>query len=293
LITRTFDDTVVELDTIGTPIACITLDLEQDFGHLGHYMKCPTFDALSLTDVLMDYLSRVGLPITCFVQGSVLETHPDLIDRMRKYNVEFEVHTYSHPPPQTIEHAFEARRGWEIFTAFFGKEPLGYRSPSGMISEELFSVLPDIGYRYDSSVVPSFRPGVYSGLGKPVLPYFIGGSQVIEFPVTVFSRHLRVPISLSYQKFFGAPYRTLIRLQRLPEIVIFCFHLHDLLPLPSIDTVPADLFSRWIFWRMYKRGDGMSVLHETISVLKEKKYSFARMDGVYQKIQEGQHEHAG
>jgi len=38
---RAFDDTAVQLDPIGTPTACITLDLEQDFGHLGHYMNAP------------------------------------------------------------------------------------------------------------------------------------------------------------------------------------------------------------------------------------------------------------
>ncbi|MEN4006016.1 MAG: polysaccharide deacetylase family protein [Methanobacteriaceae archaeon] len=75
-------------------IACITLDLEQDHGGL---LEEPSYEAFSLINSVKDYFKRMSIFLTCFVQGTIFETHPEIVDNLSKENIEFELHTYSHP----------------------------------------------------------------------------------------------------------------------------------------------------------------------------------------------------
>jgi hypothetical protein len=266
-------------------IACVTLDLEQDYGHLGHFLDKPTYEAFSALGRLTDLLLSAKIPLTCFVQGSLFESHPYLIDQMAPLKAEFEVHTYTHPPPQTIDHAYEIEKSCEVYRDFFGKDPQGYRTPSGMVSDQLFSLLPDYPFKFDSSVVPSARPGVYNSLDKPIVPYFIGDSDVIEFPSAVYSNTLRIPISLSYLKLLGNPAMWFMEFSSLPNVVIFSFHLHDLMILDSLKKIPAACTERLIFHRIYMRNDGFEMLGNVIALLRRKGYEFFKMDNLYRLVE--------
>ena len=47
--------------------ACLTLDLEQDYGDL---LEKPGYEGLEHIPELVNLLKQRGLPLTCFVQGS-------------------------------------------------------------------------------------------------------------------------------------------------------------------------------------------------------------------------------
>ena len=275
---------IINLDKFkNKKIVCLTLDVEQDYGDL---LDEPSYEAFSCIDVLIDFLKEKSIPLTCFVQGSLFETHPYVIEQLSTLDVEFEVHTYSHPKPGEINHKFEIKRGRDAFRKFFGKEPLGYRSSSGVVSEEMFSLLPLYGFKFDSSVVPSLRPGVYNSLTKPIIPYFLCNS-IIEFPVTVFSKLLRIPISLSYLKLLGKPYLDVLKKKQLPNLVIFSFHLHDLKILNSSSKIPFEKFPlvyRLIFKRIYKNNNGMKLLKDFIDILLQKDYTFLKLKEVYKML---------
>ncbi len=267
-------------------IACLTLDLEQDYGDL---LDEPSYEGLSHVSAVVNLLKTRDVPLTCFVQGTLFETHPSAIKQLSALDVEFELHTYSHPKPKEIDHELEMRRGKEAFTKFFGREPLAYRSPSGVVTENMFALLPLYGFKFDSSVIPSLRPDVFNNLTKPTRPYLLNNSKVVEFPVTVFSKVIRVPVSLSYIKLLGKPYFRLLRISHLPNFIVFSFHLHDLYTLSSSSNIPLGMFPpfyRVIFRRIYKgrNNNGMELLKDLITLFSSKGYEFLKLVDVYRLI---------
>ncbi|MCL0097678.1 polysaccharide deacetylase family protein [Dehalococcoidia bacterium] len=271
-------------------VACLTLDLEQDYGDL---LDEPSYKGLSCIDAVVSLFRERSIPLTCFVQGSLLETHPYAIEQLSELDIEFEVHSYSHPKPKEIDHELEISRGKEAFTKFFRKEPLAYRSPAGIVSEEMFALLPLYGFKFDSSVIPSLRPGGYfNSLDKPIMPYFLDNSNTIEFPLTVFSKVIRVPVSLSYVKLLGKPYFRLLRTFNLPNLIVFNFHLHDLFQLDSSNRILFERFPvvyQMIFKRIYCEGNlnGLHILDELIMLFRKRGYKFLRLRDIYDTISEG------
>jgi peptidoglycan/xylan/chitin deacetylase (PgdA/CDA1 family) len=266
-------------------IACLTLDVEHDFGTLS---TCPAFFGLGNIPTLVDFLKEKNIPLTCYIQGSLLEDHGKDITYLSRLDAEFEPHSFSHPGPETMNFVWEITRSKEAYSAFFKKDPLGYRSPDGYIADEhYFETLVRNGFRYDSSVFPSFRPGRFNHLNLPVTPYYVQNRQMIEFPFSVLSPHARIPLSLSYMKLFGSPFRKLMDLLPLPDLINFDFHLHDLTSLPSFDGIyrrndlPA--YQKALYKRIYKsKGDmGFCILDGFITSLLESGYEFLTIEDIY------------
>jgi peptidoglycan/xylan/chitin deacetylase (PgdA/CDA1 family) len=262
---------------------CLTLDVEQDYGDL---LDEPSYEGLQHIPGLVNLFKKRNIPLTCFVQGSLFETHPSAIEQLSALDVEFEVHAYSHPKPKEINHELEISKGKAAFAEFFGREPIAYRSPSGVVDEKMFSILPRYGFKFDSSVFPSVRPGVFNSLNRPPKPYFLNDSSMVEFPVTVVSNLIRIPISLSYVKLLGRPYFYLLRSINLPKLIIFNFHLHDLYTLSSSKDIPFGKFPvlyRAIFRRIYmgRSNNGMRLLENLITLFSIKGYKFLKLIDVY------------
>ncbi len=262
-------------------IACITLDLEQDHGGL---LKEPAHEAFLSTDHLINYFKERSIPLTCFVQGSLFETHPEVVEDFSSLNIEFELHTYSHPELGKINHEYEVKNGKTAFHDFFGTYPQGYRSQAGIFDQELLSILSGDGFKFDSSIIPSLRPGFYNSLNLPVVPHRLSDFNLNEFPITIFSKFLRIPVSLSYLKLLGKPYLTLLNISKLPNFVNFSFHLHDLKSLSSSKKIQFNKISPIygpILKRTYKNDKGMKILDEFINMLLKMDYSFLKLEEFY------------
>ena len=266
-------------------IACLTLDLESDHSDL---LDKPRYEGIEHIPELVTFLKEVGVPLTCFVQGSLLETHPDDIRRLTDADVEFELHSYSHPALTDLDTRFEVERGKEAYRQFFTKDPLGYRSPLGIIKEEDYGILAANGFKFDSSIYPSLRPGVFNNLGKPIQPFRVDTTDIVEFPFTAFSGLIRVPLTVSYLKLLGWPYFFLIKTFSLPDLIVFAFHLHDLFRLSSSSEIPLEkhsLIHKLVFKRIYNgRQDGLLILREFVEILRRKGYSFCNLVDVYEAV---------
>ncbi len=170
-------------------IACLTLDVEHDYGTL---LTKPTFKGLSNIPFLVDFLKDKDIPLTCYVQGSLFESYGQDINYLSKIEVEYEPHSFSHPSPNTMNFEWEIEKSKEAYQAFFGKEPIGYRSPDGYINgDHYFETLYRNGFKYDASVFPSFRPNRFNHLNHPVSPYYEYDNQIIEFPFSVLSPYIQ------------------------------------------------------------------------------------------------------
>ena len=268
-------------------IACLTLDLEQDYGDL---LEKPSYEGLEHIPELVNFFKERGSSLTYFVQGSLLETHLDKVKQLSQIDTEFELHSYSHPGPKKMNTELEITRGREAYKNAFGNYPIAYRSPLGFIRTEDYHILASQGFKFDSSVFPSLRPGVFNNTKKPIRPFRVPSCEIIEFPFTVFSSVVRIPIALSYIKLFGSPYLQLLKISKLPKLVVVDLHLHDLFKLNSSNNIPLRQWSplyRWIFRRVYQRGsdrDGLHTLDKLITILKRKGYVFQKLGDVYEAI---------
>lgn len=266
-------------------IACLTLDFEQDYGDL---LEEPSHEGLEHVPELVNFFKEKGIPLTCFVQGSLLETHPAQIKQLSALDVEFELHSYSHPSPKESNTEFEIKRGKEAYKRFFGKEPIGYRAPLGVINGSDYEILASHRFKFDSSIFPSIRPDTFNNSRKPTKPYFLDNLRVVEFPLTVFSSIIRIPVALSYIKLFGKSYFYLLEIFPLPNLIIFCFHLHDLFQLSSSRRIPLEKYTliyKRIFKRIYQGGkEGLPVLSKLVAILQRKRYTFSKLTDVYEMI---------
>lgn len=264
---------------------CLTIDIEQDFGEL---LEEPCFEAVQHIPELVQFFKERDIPLTCFIQGSIMDKYPGQIDELGRIDVELEAHSYNHGDPALCNPRLEVELSKEAYKRYTGKDPLGYRFPLGVIAESDYTILSDQGFRYDSSIFPSWRPGTFFNLRKPTMPYFVDNTRIIEFPFSVFSNFIRVPIAMSYIKLIGKPYLQMLKMYNLPKLVVFDFHLHDLFKLESVCRLPLDsypLLYRNIFRRIYLNDkDGLDMLDSIISLLLKKGYAFKKLVDIYDEV---------
>lgn len=203
----------------------LTLDLENDW-----YFDESGYDHLTFAyiDDFIDLIERLSVPLSVFVVGKTLERYPEVIDRLdSNLDVEFHLHSYRHEPTSNPFRA-ELRRGKDAYSNHFGRDPVGYREPYGNVEPEQFPVLAEEGFAFDSSIFPSYRPGVYSNLDSPLEPYFLEEApELLEIPLGVF-RGLRIPLSQNYLKLFGSPLVRLLSSAPLSNTLVYNVHLQDL-----------------------------------------------------------------
>ncbi len=278
--------TIIDLHNLKQKVVCLTLDVEQDYGEL---LEEPSYEGLGYISDLVDFFKERNIPLTCFIQGSLFGTHPAEIKNLSTLDVEFELHSYSHPGVEGANTNLEVERGKEAYRKFFGKEPIGYRAPMGVISGGDYKILASHGFKFDSSIFPSIRLNVFNNLGLPTKPYFLPQCQIVEFPFTVFSSVIRIPIALSYIKLLGKPYFYFLKAFPLPDLIVFDFHLHDLFRLSSANRIPFEKFSFLygrVFRRIYCEGkvNGIHILDEFITMLRKRKYTFLKLMDVYEAV---------
>lgn len=253
--------------------ACVTLDLENNWEFDGPELRYATFEYL---DEYVDLIDSLDIPLSVFVVGQTVEERPDAIDRLRKrLDVEFHLHSYSHDLSGAADLEREVRKGKAAFESFFGRQPEGYRSTQGRIEQADLRLLESEGFLFDSSVFPTYRPGVYNNLSAPIEPYRAGG--LYEIPVGVVPR-LRIPLSQAYIKAMEAPFLSILRHVRLQDVVVFNTHLQDLYNTRAHEALdhPKKLF--------YQRNidNAERVFRRVVDTLREKGFAFAKMTDVYE-----------
>jgi len=249
--------------------AAISLDLESD--HAGRIPE--SFEGWEISKIsrLFKLLEKYQVVLNIFVVGNTLEKNRRIIKFIFNKKVKFYLHSFSHnlsDPDSKIE----IRKGIKEFHKFFKKRPVGYRAPEGRISREGIIALKQNGFLFDSSVFPSFFPN---------LRYFFYPRNIYspiekftEIPITTIGK-LRMIFSLSWVKLFGwRIYHFLITKYRLPNNVLFNFHLHDLYMLSCTKKLP-------LFWKivyMRNRSKGIKYLEKTLKFLRDNNYKFVDLN---------------
>ena len=213
---------------------CFTVDVEPDYGGLAGK---DVYLGLTHLPKLGSIVTKHGIKITAFVTGKTLEDNINVIDTLQSMDAEIEQHLYTHQ----VGHDSKAKdilKGIETHRRILGKDPLGYRSPQGIINRELLGLLENQGILFDSSIFPTYFPGRFNRWGFPTLPFRIKDCSLLELPFSVIP-HLRIPISLSDIQLLGLHFfKAMLSLNGYPELIIFNFHPYELGKVSSYSQLP-------------------------------------------------------
>jgi len=214
---------------MSTRIACITLDVEADFNDPDGRIRL--FEDEALLNQYARIIEQNGVKVTAFLVTSLLDRYGDQCRRLRELiPVEFEIHSHAHDLRNPCSRG-DIEASVSAFRGFTGTDPTGYRAPVGQITREGLDTLFDLGFRYDSSVYPSVRPGrlACNNLHLPVEPFRItrDTKSLIEVPFGCLPG-VRLVFSLSYVKMLGwRTYELLMKLFPLPDQVAVLSHPYD------------------------------------------------------------------
>jgi len=190
---------------------------------------------------LLEFLEHNQLTATLFVVAEDLDdpSKKALLERAVAAGHEIASHSHTHAelddldPKARRREVFESKRRLE---QELGVEVKGFRAPSYQIDRELFEMLGEAGYRWDSSAfaTPAFSrrlrvPSVLQVPAKPLLD-----TDVFEIPLPA-HKPAPFPFHPCYSLLLGYRYfsRCLRRFERCGAPLVLLFHLTDFAdPLP-------------------------------------------------------------
>ncbi len=147
----------------------------------------PTVGSLSETQYgarvglprIVRLLDSLQLPATFFVPSVSLRLTPSMVPLMKQSGRhEFAVHGWIHELNTTLPDSVERRllrQAIAELTELTGTKPVGYRAPSWNFSPNTLSIVRELGFRYESSLMADDRPYELLQRGAP--------TGMVELPV--------------------------------------------------------------------------------------------------------------
>ncbi len=147
----------------------------------------PTIGALSQGEYgarvglrrVVELLDRYQIPATFFIPAVSLMLNPHMAELIRKSGRhEFAVHGWIHELNSTLPADVERRllvQAIDTLTKLTGQRPVGYRAPSWNFSPNTLSIIRELGFLYESSMMADDRPYELLHNGEP--------TGIVELPV--------------------------------------------------------------------------------------------------------------
>lgn len=128
---------------------------------------------------VVSLLDRNRIPASFFIPAVSLMLHPEMADVIKAAgHHEFAVHGWIHEMntqvPADVERDL-VRRALEYLTRVTGTRPVGYRAPSWNFSPATLSIIRELGFIYESSMMSDDRPYELLQDGQP--------TGIVEIPV--------------------------------------------------------------------------------------------------------------
>lgn len=147
----------------------------------------PTIGALSQGEYgarvalgrVMNLIDRHRIPASFFIPAVSLMLHPEMVDIIQRAgHHEFGVHGWIHEMntqvPANVERDL-VQRSLDYLTKMTGTRPVGYRAPSWNFSPATLSIIRELGFMYESSMMSDDRPYELLQDGQP--------TGIVEIPV--------------------------------------------------------------------------------------------------------------
>jgi len=166
----------------GSGKAALSIDVEDWFHAANLNVARESWERCELrvernTMRMMEILEASNARATFFVLGWVAEKCPQLVRAIAAAGHEVASHGYAHELVYSLkpgEFRSDVLRSKQYLEDLTGKPVRGYRAPSFSITEWAIPILQDVGFDYDSSVVPTIahhRYGRLNGMdaGRPIV----------------------------------------------------------------------------------------------------------------------------
>ena len=139
---------------------------------------------------ILDSLDRYGIPSTWFITGHTADSWPEQSAEVAARGHEIANHGYTHEdfgPLSTEQRREILRKSNDALERVTGQRPRGIRVPPWPLDYDLFELLIEEGFTYDSSTIGGYHPHWCRGKGTVTAdgPYLRGEPlDLVELPVT-------------------------------------------------------------------------------------------------------------
>jgi len=205
-------------------------------GDLGH--------TITTTMMLLDLFERFEVKTTFFVENTIYEMFPELVEEIgrRGHEIAFHGSVHSHRNRAELRNDFDRAR--ELLERF---KPQGFRAPKIDITYEELRLVHHHGFKYDSSVYGPFNAS-FAVWGVTEIPVSTYPSRKVRlsFPRTLQDSLRSFELPFGSGLFIGLlPVVTLSNLieelNRKGQPAVMCIHPWQLAPFPRL---PMDLCER-------------------------------------------------
>jgi peptidoglycan/xylan/chitin deacetylase (PgdA/CDA1 family) len=129
---------------------------------------------------ILRMLDKHGVPVTFFIPAVAGQLHPEAVDAIVKSPLRHEigVHGWIHERISELPPGEErtlTQRSFQWWSKRLGRKPAGIRTPSWDFTAETLTIIRDLGFLYDSSLMGDDRPYEILAQGKP--------TGLVELPV--------------------------------------------------------------------------------------------------------------
>lgn len=147
-------------------------------------------------DKILDLLRKNDSRATFFLVGEILESNPEIIDKILSGEHEIGFHTMRHTRLDSKNFQSTFKQELNQFEEIISRKVLGFRAPTFSLNEKSSWVIDELvnaGYKYDSSIVPA-KTSMYGLASAEKSPYRITSNNLeknnsngvlIEFPLLV------------------------------------------------------------------------------------------------------------
>ena len=147
-------------------------------------------------DKIIEMLRKTETLATFFVVGELLETHPEILDKIIENEHEIAFHTMHHDRIDAPDFKKKFSDELERFSQLTNKKSRGFRAPTFSLNQNsswIIDSLSKSNYIYDSSIVPA-KTDLYGMPNAEIKPYRISSKslekddpngKLIEFPLLI------------------------------------------------------------------------------------------------------------
>lgn len=126
---------------------------------------------------ILALLSKYDITATFFIPGVVVERYPAEIESILAARIEIEHHSYTHTWSENLgkdAEREEFQRGWDAIVKATGRNPEGWRSPAGELTEHSVSLMEEFGFRFSSNLFGSDTAHLLQDAGRT--------TDIVELP---------------------------------------------------------------------------------------------------------------